>query len=550
MSWPNGEHRKKVRSAEGKKARREKSDGTLRPSSVRTFLPSFVVRPLALILTIVLGAALLANSMTKDVGRDEQMYCTAGVLLGQGQMIYRDFSYPSQLPYHPLLLAALYRALGTTHYLLIGRLVSVLSDVLVLIFILLIYRSVFGPHRRDGLLFGLAATVLYVFNPLVDYAAGYAWNHDIVILCAVASLWLFVTTNFEKRSRLWRVGLMGVLLTLATGMRVTTILIELLFLAAVLCAAGGPLRYRLGTGLPFCAAALIVMLWPIWIIAQAPQAFSLNLVHIPTLYGRWLHEIGRTFGKVALTADALQQPGYLLLLVLGICLAGIAWRARSSLDRAEQRKAGLAALLVLLFFVIAYIPPTMWHQYLAVPVPFLTIAIAYPLVAMRRQADRSKNRGWYKLMCGLVGATVAATALTCPVVLYRCLFLAVPERWTPVEFHGTSAKIAADIQEPGFLLTLSPLHALEGGRGIYPELSCGSIVYRVADLMTADERQIVHAVGPKTLGDLTRDHPPAGVIVGVEPSYFAFLEEPLRKVVPPDWRRDTYGNVLQVYRRP
>ena len=192
----------------------------------------------------MLAAALLANSMTKDVGRDEQMYCTAGVLLGQGQMIYRDFSYPSQLPYHPLLLAALYRGLGTTHYLLVGRLVSVVSDILVMIFILLIYRSIFGRYRREGLLFGLAAAVLYVFNPLVDYAAGYAWNHDVVILCVVASLWLFVTTDFQSKSHLWRIGAMGALLTIATFMRVTTALVELLFLAAVLFAAGGSLRQQ------------------------------------------------------------------------------------------------------------------------------------------------------------------------------------------------------------------------------------------------------------------------------------------------------------------
>ena len=550
MSWPNGKHTKKVRSSEGKKVRGGRDDGTFRPSPVRTFLPSSAVRPLVLVVLVVLGTALLANSMTKEVGRDEQMYCTAGVLLGQGQTIYRDFSYPSQLPYHPLLLAALYRGLGTTHYLLVGRLASVVCDVLVMVFVLLLYRCIFGSHRRDGLLFGLAAATLHVFNPLVDYAAGYAWNHDVVILCVIASLWLFVTTAFERRSRLWRVGMMGALLTLATFMRVTTALIALLFLAVILYAADGPLRNRFRTALPFLAAALAVALWPIWVMAQAPQAFWLNLVRIPALYGRWLHEIGRTFGKVALTAEALMQPGYLVLLALGVYLAGTAWRQRASWDRAERRQAALAALLVLLLFVIAYIPPTIWHQYLAVPVPFVAIALAYPLVAMRRHADESSKRGPYRLTCGLVGAAAVIAVLTYPMVLQRCLFLAVPERWTPVELHRTSVKIAADIKEPGPVVTLGPLYALEGGLEIYPELSCGSIVYRVADLMTEDERQITHTAGPEMLGKLVRDHPPAAVMLGVEPSYFAFLEEPLRRLVPADWRRDTYDNALQVYHRP
>jgi hypothetical protein len=511
---------------------------------------TLLVRPFAVLVAIALGAALLANSMTKEVSRDEQMYCTAGVLLGHGRMIYRDFSYPSQLPYHPLLLAALYRSLGTTHYLLVGRLVSVLCDILVVIFILLIYRSIFGLYRQAGLLLGLAAAVLYVFNPLVDYAAGYAWNHDVVILCVVVSLWLFVTTDFQQKSRFWRMGAAGALLTLATCMRVTTVLIEMLFLAAILVITGGSVRNRLRTALPFCVAALVVALWPLWVVAHAPRAFWLNLVQIPTLYGRWLHEIGRTFDKAALTTDALTQPGYLVLLILGVYLVGIVRRERSRLDRMERQKAVVAALLPLVFFVIAYIPPTMWHQYLAVPVPFLAIALAYPLVALRRHAGEFKNGHWYGLTCGLMGAAALVAVLAYPLVLDRCLFLVVPERWTPLELHQMSVKTMADLKEAGPVLTLGPLHALEGGRDIYPELSCGSVVYRVADRLTTPDRQITHTVGPQSLEEMVRTHSPAGIIVGVEPSYFAFLEEPLRKLAPPDWVRDTYGDTLQVYHRP
>jgi 4-amino-4-deoxy-L-arabinose transferase-like glycosyltransferase len=519
--------------------------------------------------------------MTKEVSRDEQMYSTAGVLLGQGQMIYRDFSYPSQLPYHPLLLAALYRGLGTTRYLLVGRLVSVVCDILVVVFILLIYRSLFGPRRMAGSLFGLAATLLYAFNPLVDYAAGYAWNHDVVILCVVASLWLLLTTDFEKRSSLWRPALMGGLLTLATFMRVTTVLVEGLFLAAVLFLAGGPVRQRLRTALPFCIAALVVMIWPLWVIAQAPQAFWLNLVPIPALYGRWLHEIGRVFSKPALTVAALSTPGYLVLLVLA---GGLAWACRHAwrgplaslprgdrilpmLSEGEQRKALVTILLPLVFFVIAYIPPTMWQQYLAMPVPFLVVSLAYPLLALSRRADRRAGtglplsgqmpgrpmpdtdtlwpRGTFILWAGALVAVIAY-----PVALYRIPFLATPQRWTPIELHSTGVAIAADLKEPGPVLTLGPLYALEGGRDIYPALSCGSIVYRVADRLSARQRQITHTVGPATLRELTLAHRPAGVIVGVEPSYFAFLEEPLRELVSSDWRRDSYGGRLQVYRRP
>ncbi|MCU0916077.1 MAG: hypothetical protein MUC88_16165 [Planctomycetes bacterium] len=498
----------------------------------------------------VLTAVLLANSMMKDIGRDEQMYCTAGVLLARGQMIYRDFSYPSQLPYHPLLLATLYRSFGTTHYLLLGRLVSVVCDVLVMFLILLIYRSVFGPHRRAGLLLGLAAATLFVFNPLVDYAAGYAWNHDVVILCVVASLGLFVTTDFQKKSRFGRVGLVGALLTFAAFMRITTALVELLFLAMVLYVAGGTLRNRLRTALPFCGAALVIAFWPLWVIARAPQAFRLNLVHIPTLYGRWLHEKGIIFDKLALTAASFLEPGYLILLLLAGSLAWMAWRNRSNLALGERRKAVLTTLLPLAFLGIAYIPPTMWQQYLAMPVPFLAIVLAYPLVALRRQGDTPRGRSLYGITCWLIGGGAIAAVLVYSVALERCLLLAAPERWTPMESHRLSVKIAATVGEPRLALTLGPLHALEGGCDIYTELACGSIVYRVADRLSPRERQLTHTVGPETLTELVSRRPPSMMIAGVEPSYFAFLEDPLRKLVPPDWRRETYDSGLQVYRRP
>ena len=517
--------------------------------------PAFLLYVFGCIAVVVLAAAILANSMTKEIGRDEQMYVTAGVLLGEGQLIYRDFSYPSQLPYHPLLLATLYRGLDTTHYLLAGRLVSAVSDILIVVLILLIYRSIFSDRRPEGLLFGLAAATLYVFNPFVDYASGYAWNHDVVIACVVLALWLLVTTDFQKRSRYWRVGLMGALLTFATCMRVTTALVELAFFAALLWMAEGSLRHKVRTALPFLAGALILAIWPAWVIAQAPRAFLLNLVHIPTLYGRWLHEIGMTFSKIALTINAVLTPACLILLVLAGGLAWVGLRCRSHLDGQEKRKAVVTGALPVLFLLIAYIPPTMWIQYLAVPVPFLAIAFAYPLLALRRRAealkaDRASSRGFggQLEMCALPGAALLSV-LVYSTVLSRAIFVLVPERWEPIRLHRVSREMTERVKEPRLVLTLGPLYSLEGGCDIYPELSSGDIVYRIADRMTPEERRITHTVGPGTLVEMVKGRPPAAVIVGVEPQRFASLEEPLRRLVSTDWHRVDAGT-LQVYLRP
>ena len=500
-----------------------------------------------LLLVLLLAAALLANSMTKPISRDEHMYCTAGALLARGQLPYRDFTYPSQLPYHPLLLAALYKTLGTTHYLLVARLLSVAADIVVLIAIIAIFRFAFAPHRPAGLLLGAAGAVLYVFNPLVDYAAGYAWNHDVVIACVATSLWLLITTDFQAKSRYWRLALIGVLLTFATAMRITTALIEIVFLLAILLMAGRPWKNRLATALPFSLAALLVLAWPLSVAIRASDAFWLNLTHIPALYGRWLHEIGLVHSKLALTTAALTQPGYLALLVATAYPLWTLIRRWSDLDAATKARASLGALLPVAFFVIAYIPPTMWRQYLAMPVPFLVIALAYPLAHLRR-VEKPQQKS-FNIACVVVAFGAILALLSNPIALPRTLAVLVPEHWVPTLLHKVSSEIADQTPQPGRTLTLGPLYAIEGGRDIYPELASGAIVYRIADSLSAEQRALTRTVGPSTLTALVGQSPPAAVIVGVEPSHFSFLEEPLRDVVGPDWPRDTQNDLL-VYRRP
>ncbi|MBW7990356.1 MAG: hypothetical protein FVQ84_10130 [Planctomycetes bacterium] len=490
--------------------------------------------------------------MSKPLSRDEQMYCTAGALLAQGKMIYRDFSYAAQLPYHPLLCATLLKIFNTTHYLLIGRLLSAFCDLLVLVCIVGIYRYIFKSFAITGMLLGLAAAVLYVFNPLVDYANGYAWNHDAVIFCVVLAFWLFVSTDFTQKSKYWRIAAIGALLTFASCMRITTALVELLFFAIILSQPAESIKQRFKTALPFLIAAAVVSAWPVWVIAQAPRAFFLNLVKIPMLYGEWLHQIGMVFNKFKLTFACLTQPGYFVLVVLTIYLSLMIVCLRRRLKITCGRNLLLAALLPLTFLIIALIPPTMWRQYMAIPVPFLVIGFALPLLYLRKLADKSGTNMHFKIAVAVVGLCVFVAVTSYPLVLYRIPIVLVPERWEPIEIHKISKDIAEKLktQNSKLILTLAPLLALEGGCDIYTELSCGAIIYRAADSMSPSERSVTHTVGPKTLGELLEKTPPSAVILNVERGKLAFLEAPLQAVVKPDWERKVYENGFVAYFKP
>ena len=500
------------------------------------------------ILVIVgLSLAIFANSMTKSLGRDEQMYCTGGVLLAQGKMIYRDFSYAAQLPYHPLLYAALFRTLNTNHYLLVGRMVSVVCDILVMLCIVGVYRHIFGTFAISGMLLGLAGAILYVFNPIVDYANGYAWNHDVVILCVVLSFWLFVSTDFKRKSRYWRIAAIGGLLTLATCMRITTSLVQLLFFAVLLSQPADSIKQRFKTALPFLIATAAVLIWPVWVIASSGRAFFLNLFWIPRLYGKWLHEVGMFHSKLELTLSCIKTPGYLVLIAMAIYLCVIVLWGRRKLSVSEKRNVLFAALLVLAFFIIALIPPTMWKQYLAMPVPFLIISFAYPLLYLRKLTDKAGDNKHFKIATAVVACCVVVAVVSYPVVLYRNVVLFYPEGWTPIQVHKISRDIAEKTQEPKLILTLAPLFALEGGCDIYTELSCGSIIYRIGDRLSAWNRDITHTVGPRSLAKLVEKEPPSAVILNVE---MRVLEESLLKTaVKPDWERKVYENGPVVYFR-
>jgi hypothetical protein len=501
------------------------------------------VNTVAVLILAALCLTIVANGMSKPLGRDEQMYCTAGVLLAQGKAIYRDFSYPSQMPCHPLLYAALFRAFNTQHYLLVGRLTSVVCDILVMFLIVAIYRRVFRAFKTSGILLGLAGAVLYVFNPLVDYANGYAWNHDVVILCVILSLWLFVSCDWARHSKPWRVAAIGALLTLATCMRITTVLVQVVFLCFLLARPASSVKDRLKNIVPFLIGTAVMLAWPVFVIVRAWRAFLLNLVRIPVLYGEWLRAISMVHNKPKLIISCLSEPGYLLLIVTAICLCLMAFHQRRRMTASHKRSMLLVALLVLTFFVIALIPPTMWRQYLAMPVPFLIVSLAYPLVCIRSAVGDTSARRHFRIAGALTVVCVIVAVVSHPMALYRTPVLLVPESWVPVRVHRISEDIFEQSGEEKRVLTLAPLFAIEGGCAVYPELAAGSIVYRIADSLSPAERALTHTAGPETLGPLVESEPPSAVVLGVE---MDFLEAPLFELaVRPEeqeWEKKVYAD--------
>ena len=499
----------------------------------------------AVLLMFILSLAIISSSMTKPLAHDEEMYCTGGCLMAQGKMIYRDFSYISQMPYHALLYSAVYKITDTTHYLLAGRLISASCDILVMIIIFGIYRTIFKTHIVTGTLLGIAAAIIYVFNPIVDYANGYAWNHDVVILCVMVSLWLFIIADFRKKSSFRLIAAMGALLTLAACMRITTILIVIIFFLMLLAVPANSFMLRIKRILSFLASSFLVLIWPVWLIVNAPRAFYLNLVKASVLNGKWITQTG--MGKFGFILASFSTPGYFVLAASAIYLWLIFIILRRVLEVKDKSKVILSAILPIVFFIIAFVPPSVWTQYLAVPVPFVLTSLAIPFLYLCKKASELSYRKYYKTAVFSIGISVLISVISYPVVLYGIPAIIAPETWTPIRVHKISLDIAKEIHESGRVLTLAPLYAIEGGCDIYTELSCGPFFYRVADYLSPEERQVAHVIGPNDISGLFSRKPPSAVITRVD---MEVLEQPLiESVTGLNWRKKEYESGPNAYFR-
>ena len=484
----------------------------------------------------VLGLAMFASAMAKSIGRDEHMYCTAGVLLGQGQMIYRDFSYIAQLPYQPLLYAVAYKALRTDYYLLVGRVISVICDVVILLCIIGIYRRVLGKLSGVGALLGLVGGIVYVFNPIVDYANGFAWNNDLVAMCVVLSFWLIALANPKEPLEYWRIALIGVLLSLATFMRMTTVVVQCIFLVVILWKGAGTTNGRIKAALVFLGVTAAVGIWPVYTFACAPKAFLINVFQIHLLNSELLHEIRMTFNKPQLLFRCLTTYGYLALMVTAICFWGLAGWVRRRITEEQSTCFALSIGLVMVFFGIALILPETWEQHLAMPVPFVIISLAYPL----RYVSQIERRKYFAAGRSMLLLCAAVAVVSHPLVLLRIPLVFCRENWVPIRLHKISVDITKRSGTSGRILTLTPLLALEGGGQIYREFSAGPFAYRVSGRMSAEQLTVSHTAGSKELTRLIHTSPPAAVIVGWE---WESLDESLvRAAVQPGWQREVYAD--------
>jgi hypothetical protein len=257
------------------------------------------------------------------------------------------------------------------------------------------------------------------------------------------------------------------------------------------------------------------------------ERFLFNNLGYHTLNTLWREQGGFTdmgwSAKLEAARELATNPNYLVLL-LWLLLAGLLWwRHRHELGAIFGPGPALAGGAALVSLLTAFTPRPLFPQYFAMPVPFLLLWVA-ELYASLPVSDRRLLRafGFGMMVVGILAVLPRHTGS-----LRR--FVA-GEAWAGVTAAAEGRALRQSLAERGrlegetpWVATLSPVVALESELPFYPELATGSFVYRIGDLLTAEERARFVATSPTTLPALLDAQPPAAILIGEEGE----LEQPL-----------------------
>jgi hypothetical protein len=485
---------------------------------------------------------MLSADMMKGLSHDENMYVAGGKLLAEGLLPYKDYHY-FQMPYLALVYVGVF---AITDSLLLGaRLFNTVCAVLSLGVVYYVASDLFrGAGYLVRFVAGVGAVILIIANPVFIYASGLAWNHDLPVLLTLLAF-VLMWRGARRDNPGWWMYAAGVLAGCAVGARLS-------FAAALVPFALGTLvmpgvttgRGRLISFAAFALGVVTALVPALVMFALAPDNFLFDNVRYHVLNETYWRGLGYTRamdlpGKLAYFREVAFEPASLLPFAMFLLVLPVAvWAVRA---KWSERFGFLLAVALVPFLLLGVLAPTpTWYQYYYAVVPFLTVGVTFGAAALY-----SMGGLWRWSSAAFCLAALVCAGLAVPGYAKLNVSLSSAD-WVPVNSHAVGQEIRSATAEAR-VLTLSPLFALEGGLEIYNELGAGPFGWRMAGLLTRDERRDLALVAPGDLDDLVRDDPPGAILTGLEPG----LEEPLVAYARErGYRRVALSNGAELWVRP
>ncbi|GAP07745.1 MAG TPA: hypothetical protein DEQ80_08930 [Anaerolinea thermolimosa] len=487
------------------------------------------------VLVILFGLMGDLGKIMTSLNRNEHMYITAGVLVSQDKVLYRDFAF-LQMPYLPLLYAGLFKVFGLeSYYLLTGKIVSFLALIAAGAAVFFLSKRVLSSRL---LAFGLAA--LFVMNLTIVIPSREVSNYITPLALSLWAVYFFHLSLTSSRYARLLTGFSGFLVALAVGSRLTYLPIVLPFAIVLglysLGQKDGRLSVLVARLASFTAGLLIGWLPVIGFLFSDPTSFMFNNLGYHRLNTQWRFLTGYTdamslSSKIFFGVEIFLRPENLMLLI-AIVLGGVFTIREAWLSKQVPYGLVLGSLLLITSLVMAVSPTPSFVQYYAQPVGLL-----YPLLVFSWSARADYLNSFRRITLFIM--VMIVLMLNGSSQLESILQLSQREQWSGLLVRDLSIEIRNHLSthtgcSAGKVATLSPLFALETGLSIYEELATGPFLYRVGDLLTPAERSYFIGTSPKTLSGLFDNDPPLAILTGFE----AELEDPfVRYAEENDYRR-------------
>jgi len=471
----------------------------------------------------------LFGSALQGFDHDENIYCTAGALIASGKVMYKDFAF-LHMPLLPVIYASLFTLFRTTNYLFVGRVFSVACSVLTMSLVLIAFLQAFRHQKIYGIVMGTSAAVLYAFNPVIQFAGRFAWNHSLPILCTVVSYLIVAGFDFSKPFNTRRIFLAGLLAGIAVFTRLSFAFAGLaIFLAlALLVPVPRAVRFK-KLLLPFCAGAAMPSAVAVYYFFKAPRSFIFDTLQYFFITGsqHWAPGWKAAMSlkeKLLVAVSVATLPSYLaglILFLFSTILAVGIYRYRFWRNTHFVLSFSLAIAMTIAAFVITPV----WVQYFAAPVPFILMTVAFAVSGSISAVNRESTKKLILyLSVGLLILSAVMSALYNKDTLEKIRLAFSREEWTPTRVCTIARNVSEIVGPDKIILTLAPIFALEGGERIYQELSTGPFLFRYGRFLSDSQRHIAVSTDPGSLPALLQKKPPDAVLVGFEN---ISLEEPL-----------------------
>ncbi|HEY1172827.1 MAG TPA: hypothetical protein VGH19_15775 [Verrucomicrobiae bacterium] len=470
----------------------------------------------------LLGLANAFSLIVNSYDHNESLYLTAGWLMVHDHRLYVDFAF-WQMPYSPMIYAAVFKIFQPDNHLLAGKITS-------FFFLVMAAVSLAGlvHHLSRRWWLTLAVTASFVLNITVVRCAMEASNYIMPIAFSLAGCWAAVVgLSCSQRTPIWP-GIAGLLMALAVGTKLYYLLAAFGAGVALLCVrreGGFPMVIK-KLAVPYIIGFVVGLLpvLPFWF--RDPELFMLNNLgahHHTTAW--WVETAARYRAnniepglrltlaeKSGFTQSVLAEPANLALLITLFVAISVYIKSGRQLHLLSSAVL-IAAGTFLCAWPAAFAPTPMWYQYLGMPIAFGVLLAGVLLAGMTALQSRTAL---------LLSSLMTACSLygVAPFLKENLVKLSNRSQWVAVSLPQIARELAAKTPGAGpaggRLLCLQQLMAIESGLWTpYADLAYAPFTYVIADRLPEHLRHRSHFLGPQALADLLRKEPPAAVLSGL-----------------------------------